>query len=120
MDAGYETEYRIFENQHQDGGRSPQSGQQVQRRYVEQGAYGQDNADTDQSYLHDLYQSFERFVAESFLVAEDAEKYLQENVDENQYDDDAVNDAELAEPAEDFGLVRKGQRQQHVNDQYRY
>ena len=34
--------------------------------------------------------------------------------------DDAVNDAELAEPAEDFGLVRKGQRQQHVNDQYRY
>ena len=41
-------------------------------------------------------------------------------IDENQYDDDAVNDAELAEPAEDFGLVRKGQRQQHVNDQYRY
>ena len=90
-DARYEPEDRVLEDQHQDGGRCAQPGQQVQRGPSDDKADDDDASDEKQADLQDLKHSLERPVVHFVASVQESERHLEQGVEKHDDDDDNVD-----------------------------
>ena len=77
LESGHKAENGIFENQHQNGSKSPQPRYKFQRRYPGDYRRNQNNGNTYKYPFKQLYDTFQRTVAP--LIA--LRKYMPERID---------------------------------------
>ena len=113
LDARYESEDAVAEDQHQHGRRGPQPREQDGRRFVEQDRDDQDGADQRRNALRRLPQALDGFVLPRRARRGDMESGVKQGADEAEDRDD---DIDLHEPHHDDAAGRfllEDDRQHH-------
>ena len=114
--AGDEAEDRILEDQHQDGRRGAESGEERDRRLVDDDADDEDRPDEEERHLQDLDESLDRLVFQDVPLAVDLLDDIERRVQETERDGNDVDRAGLLQEGEQLRhlVLREGDGQQDV------
>ena len=119
LHARHQSQDAVAEDEHQDGGRSSESGQDRRGISVDQDADNQYAANADGDEFEHLVDAFQRPVAERFVFVRDFVERVEKRAYEHERGDDQVDERALAEDRQQDGLVGKGYGQQDIPDQRR-
>ena len=113
LDARYETQDAVAEDQHEDRGRSAQTGEEHRRRAVEKNREDEDDGDQEGDDLSGLHQALQRLAFPLLPAAHQLKYGFQQGIDEAQDGDD---DRYLYQPRDqddEAVLIGKGDGQHH-------